>query len=105
MINDKEIVEWLTERDPLHKWKIGEDVYCHHCDGVFKAHDVFNDSMDDPNCPLCHHSSPIDFAKEPWWRPDLIEQSASKYRMKNTWTVQPIRAKAGKPTWLPTRKS
>jgi hypothetical protein len=102
-MNAKEKVRWFNARDPLNKWSVGKDVYCLQCDAIFKAQDVIEDIEGDPNCPLCLQSSPVNFFKEPWWRPDLIEQSATKYRMTNTWIVKPIRATAGKPTWLPPR--
>jgi hypothetical protein len=104
MKNDKETVKWLNECDPIHTWKVAEDVFCMHCECVFKAEDVIEDDEGDPNCPMCRHSSPIDFHKEPWWRPDLTEQSATKYRVKSTWIVEPIRATPGQPTPLPPRK-
>jgi hypothetical protein len=103
-MNAKEKVRWLNARDPLQKWSVGEDVYCLHCDGVFKVDDVSPDYAGYPECPVCHGATPIDFHKLPWWRDDLVEQTATKYRMVNTWRVEPIRATLGHPSTLPPLK-
>jgi hypothetical protein len=63
-----ERIEWLNARDPLHQWKVGQDVYCLHCDGVFKAEAVAVDGEGDPCCPLCLGATPLDFHPAPWWR-------------------------------------
>jgi hypothetical protein len=102
-MNAKERVEWLNERDPLRQWSVGDDVFCLHCDGVFKAEDVACDHEGDPTCPLCNSSTPLDFAEIPWWREDLVKQRPDNYRMVNTWRVKPVQAIAGKPGHLPER--
>jgi hypothetical protein len=102
-MNAEERVRWLNARDPLHKWKVGQDIYCLHCDAVFKVEDVGEDSDGLPECPLCD-ATPLDFHTEPWWREDLVEQTPRKYDVKNTWRVEPIRAVAGQPGTLPPRK-
>jgi hypothetical protein len=105
-MNAKAKVRWLNARNPFKdKWSVGEDVYCLHCEWVFKAEDVIEDEEGDPNCPHCHRSSPIDFLKEPSWRDDLIEQSATRFRIINKWRVKPIRATRGHPIPLPPRSS
>ena len=91
--------------DPLHKWSVDDDVYCLHCDGVFKAQDVGEDNERLPICAVCKHAYPIDFFKMPWWREDLVEQSVDHEGMINQWRVEPICAVAGKPGQLPARGS
>ena len=78
-MNAEERVSWLNENDRLRRWSVGEDVFCLHCHGVFKAEDVACDYVGDPTCPLCISSTPLDFAKIPCRR------------------VEPARAVAGKP--------
>ena len=80
---------------------MGDDVYCLHCDAVFKAEDVACDDVGDPTCPLCISSTPLDFAEIPWWREDLVGQTADEKDVINQWCVEPIHAEAGKPTHLP----
>lgn len=94
-----ERVRWFNARDPLHKWTVGQDVYCLHCDGVFKAEDVFEDEDGDPNCPVCRRSSPIDFFPLPFWREDLTKPV--KGPQQYIWRVSPIVATPGKPGVLP----
>jgi hypothetical protein len=100
-MNAEEKIAWLNEHDPLHEWAMGDDVYCLHCDAVFKAEDVACDDVGDPTCPLCISSTPLDFAEIPWWREDLVGQTADEKDVINQWCVEPIHAEAGKPTHLP----
>jgi hypothetical protein len=102
-MNAEERVRWLNARDPLHKWKVDSDVYCFHCEAVFKAEDVGEDYDFLPECPLCD-ATPIDFSHEPWWRNDLVEQIPRKYNCRIKWRVMPIRAIRGRPRELPPRK-
>lgn len=95
MTNEEKKVQWLNDRDPLNKWSVGEDVYCLHCDGVFKAEDVGKDTDGLPECPRCG-ATPLDFAGAPWWREDLVEE-----KTHYSWLVQPIRATPGQPGQLP----
>jgi hypothetical protein len=60
--------EWLSQVSPTNVWAFGDDVFCLHCDGLFKAEDVACDNEGDPTCPLCHSSTPLDFHRLPWWR-------------------------------------
>jgi hypothetical protein len=39
-MNANRRIEWLNERDPLHQWRAGQDVFCLHCDQAFKAEAV-----------------------------------------------------------------
>jgi hypothetical protein len=104
-MNAEETVAWLNERDPLRQWSAGDDVYCLHCDGVFKAEDVACDHEGDPTCPLCISSTPLDFDEIPWWREDLVDQTADEKEIHNQWRVKPICAEPGKPGRLPERGS
>ena len=97
-MNAEERVRWLNARDPLHKWKVGQDVYCLHCDAVFKAEDVGEDFDGLPECPLCD-ATPMDFHALPWWREDLTEECEGGERYR--WRGQPIRATPGRPGKLP----
>ena len=62
---------WLDRVSPTSRWVMGDDVFCLHCDGVFKAEEVACDNEGDPMCPLCQSGTPLDFAHFPWWRGDL----------------------------------
>lgn len=64
-MNKQEKVSWYTERDPFYEWVVGQDVYCLHCDAVFKAEDIGVDSEDLPECPLCG-ATPLDLHPVPW---------------------------------------
>jgi hypothetical protein len=99
-MNAKDRVRWLNARDPLHKWSVGQDVYCLHCEAVFKAEDVGEDFDNLPECPLCK-ATPLDFFTEPFWREDLIDQKVVGDRFVNTWRVPPICAVPGQPRVLP----
>ncbi len=90
-----ERVAWLNEEDPFHQWAVGQDVYCLHCDGVFKAEDVACDREGDPTCPVCHSSTPLDFFALPWWREDLVKSVDGEEQ--HAWKVEPIHAIPGKP--------
>jgi len=104
-MNAKEKVDWFNEVDPLHTWSVDDDVFCLHCDGVFKAQDVARDRDGLAECPVCHDGSPLDFSDKPWWREDLVHQEVDKagYELINTWIGKPITAIAGKPGTLPER--
>lgn len=99
-MNSNETVKWLNQRDPLHEWSTDDDVFCLHCDGVFKVQDVARDHEDDPICPVCEASTPLDFHKIPWWREDLVDQTADREGPLNLWRVEPITAQPGKPSRL-----
>jgi hypothetical protein len=60
-----------------------------------------HDNEDLPVCPICKDGNPIDFADVPWWREDLIEQTADHEGMLYKWRVEPICAEPGKPGRLP----
>jgi hypothetical protein len=94
-MNAKERIEWLNARDPLHQWKVGQDVYCLHCEAVFKAEDIGEDAEGLLGCPLCG-ATPLDLHSEPWWREDLTEE-----KLEHVWRVEPIRATPGQPRKLP----
>jgi hypothetical protein len=102
-MNLSERVQWLNARDPLHKWRVNHDVYCLHCDGVFKAEDIVCDDEGFPTCPVCRASTPIDFARLPWWRIDLVDEQIVCNREVYTWRAKPIRAIRGQPRQLPLR--
>lgn len=96
-------VQWLNERDPLNEWSVDDDLFCLHCDGVFKAQDVFRDKNGDPNCPVCKNSSPLDFHSIPWWREDLTSATEGEDEFGYEWKGTPITAESGKPKSLPPR--
>ena len=96
MTDAEKRVQWFSKRDPFRTWSVGEDVYCLHCDGVFKAEDIGEDTDGLPECPRCG-ATPLDLAEAPWWREDLISEEA-RYK----WLVQPIRATPGQPAQLPS---
>jgi hypothetical protein len=69
-MNAEEKVSWLNEHDRLQKWKVGEDVRCRGCGGVFKAERTASNYVGDPTCPYCIGSTPADFEKfRPGQRP------------------------------------
>ena len=102
-MNTEEKISWLNERDPLRQWSVGDDVFCLHCDGVFKAEDVASDFEGDPTCPVCISSTPLDFAEIPWWRDDLVSEKWNKNDITRKWRNKPMRAVAGKPGRLPEK--
>ncbi len=93
-------IEWLNDSDPFHVWAVNNDVFCLHCDGVFKAQDVACDGNDEPTCPVCKGSSVVDFHGVPWWREDLTAEGDEGYE----WRMVPIIAMAARPTRLPSEK-
>ena len=97
------IVDWLNERDPLNEWSVDDDVFCLHCDGVFKVQDVARDYGSYPTCPVCRNSTPIDFHGIPWWREDLVDESDDGEGIVRQWRGEPIHGIAGKPGRLPAR--
>ncbi len=96
-------VTWLNELSPTNSWNLGDDVFCLHCDGVFKAEDVACDDDGYPTCPVCHSSTPLDFAHLPWWRDDLTKEVDGDEQ--HQWAVKPITAEPGKPRKLPNKNS
>lgn len=99
-MNAEQRIEWLNERDPLHVWTANSDVFCLHCDGVFKAQDVAS-QYDEPTCPVCRTSGVRDFGELPWWREDLIAETETEHGFKRNWIGKPIQAVAGQPGRLP----
>jgi hypothetical protein len=81
----------------MGSWEAGEDVFCLHCDGVFKTEDVNCGASGYPVCPVCNDGSPIDFHSMPWWREDLISEDDNG----REWIGSRIVAVAGKPRRLP----
>ena len=59
----EEKISWLNEHDPLRKWKVGDDVLCRLCGGVFKAEKTLRDFVGGLTCPNCIGSTTADFAK------------------------------------------
>lgn len=98
-LSPKERANWLHERRAFGHWAEGDDVFCLHCDGVFKAEDVDCDPEGDPTCPVCHTSTPLDFDHLPWWRGDLTKGPNAEAGY--VWSVTPIRATPGEPGRLP----
>jgi hypothetical protein len=90
---------WLNEVSPTDSWAPGDDVFCLHCDAVFKAEDVACDDEGDPTCPVCHSSTPLDFHHLPWWREDLCKEVDTDEQ--HSWKVDPIHATPGKPSIIP----
>jgi hypothetical protein len=77
-------VTWFNERDPINSWKVGQTIFCLHCDGSFKAEEIsfYEDKMDHellPECPHCN-GSPLDFASFPWWRRENEPENLRKHR-------------------------
>lgn len=89
---------WLDSVSPLSSWALGDDIFCLHCDAVFKAEDVACDADGDPTCPLCKSSTPLDFHVIPWWRDDLIDEDEE---VGWSWKGAPVSAIQGKPRTLP----
>jgi len=88
---------WLDSVSPTSSWSFGDDIFCLHCDGVFKAEDVFCDREGDPTCPVCKSSTPLDFHSMPWWRDDLVDEDKDGCR---SWKGAPVTAIPGNPTRL-----
>ena len=88
-----EKAEWLDEVSPTGSWALRDDVFCLHCDAVFKAEDVACDDEGDPTCPVCRTSTPLDFHRLPWWREDLIDETDDGRK----WKGQTITAMPGNP--------
>jgi hypothetical protein len=95
--------KWLNKVSPTNKWRLGDDVFCLHCDALFKAEDVACDDEGDPTCPLCHSSTPLDFHHMPWWREDLCKQLDAELETdeQHAWKVEPIHATPGQPFRVP----
>jgi len=62
-MNAEEKVSWLNEHAWPRKWRVGEDLRCHGCGGVFKAERTISDYVGDPTCPHCIASTHADFEK------------------------------------------
>ncbi|HZV36803.1 MAG TPA: hypothetical protein VFB72_19655 [Verrucomicrobiae bacterium] len=92
-------VNWLDDVSPTQSWKLGDDVFCLHCDAIFKAEDVACDTDGDPTCPACQSSTPLDFHHMPWWREDLCQEVDSDEQY--AWKGKPLHATPGKPDRLP----
>jgi hypothetical protein len=98
-----ERAKWLTSVSPTSTWEEGDNVFCLHCDGVFKAEDVACDPEGDPTCPVCRASTPLDFHYIPWWRSDLVKEGDGELDWE--WRGTPIVAIEGKPMNLPAEKN
>lgn len=98
-MNAKQTIEWLNKRDPIHQWSVDDDVFCLHCDGVFKAEDVARDRDGDPTCAVCKGATPLDFHHAPWWREDLMDEDNDGCH----WIGEPIRGLARQPKSLQAR--
>jgi hypothetical protein len=59
---------WLSIEPLIKSWKLGDDVFCLHCDAVWIAEDLACDQDGYPTCPFCRNSNPLDFHHIPWWR-------------------------------------
>jgi hypothetical protein len=92
---------WLDSVSPTSSWSLGDDVFCLHCDAVFKAEDVACDHEGDPTCPVCKSSTPLDFHHIPWWRGDLVGED---FERGGYWKGTPITAVSGKPGQLPAER-
>lgn len=69
-MTDKEKVAWFNIRRVfIADWRVGQDVFCFHCDGKFKAEKIAEDRDGDPCCPFCG-ATPLDLAAVPWWKSD-----------------------------------
>ena len=97
-LNAADRAAWLDGASPTGSWSQGDDIYCLHCDGVFKAEDVACDREGDPTCPLCQSATPLDFHGLPWWRDDLVDEDDDG---AHSWKGAPITATPGKPARLP----
>jgi hypothetical protein len=90
---------WLSFHSPLVNWVAGQDVFCLHCDGVWKAEDVACDQAGEPTCPACRDCGPLGFGSLPWWRADLvIETDEAPYY---EWASEAVAAEPGNPRKLP----
>jgi hypothetical protein len=101
IMNAEQKIDWLNERDPLNEWAVDDDVFCLHCDGVFKAQDLALASDGCPTCPVCHTNTPLYFHAVPWWREDLVAESETEDDIERNWIGKPIGAVAGQPGKLP----
>ena len=62
-MNAEEKVSWLNEHARPRRWKVGEDVRCRLCGGVFKVETTVMDFLWEPTCPHCIASTTADFEK------------------------------------------
>jgi hypothetical protein len=90
---------WLSFHSPLNNWRAGQDVFCFHCDGVWKSEDVACNESGDPTCPVCLDSSPLGFSPLPWWRADLVVERYGLPQFQ--WASEAVTAEPGKPRTLP----
>jgi hypothetical protein len=95
----KDKVKWLSSVSPTNSWASGDDIFCLHCDALFKAEDIACDDEGDPTYPLCHSSTPLDFHHLPWWREDLCKESGDGEQ--HVWRVEPLHAKLGELRKIP----
>lgn len=52
---NEELVALFNKLDPFDQWRVGDIVYCLHCDGSFKAENVrFEDGL--AVCPVAGHT-------------------------------------------------
>lgn len=63
MMNAEEKVSWLNGHAWPRHWRVGEDVRCRLCAGVFKAEQTAMDLVGEPTCPDCIASTVADFEK------------------------------------------
>ena len=61
-MNAEEKISWLNEHD-ARRWRMGDDVRCRLCGGVFKAERTAQDFVGEPTCPHCIASTTDDFEK------------------------------------------
>jgi len=97
-----ERIEWYNSVNPFRSVKVGDDVFCLHCNGYFKAEDVACDRRGLALCPGCHDGNPADFASMPWWRDDLTEPDGQDEEgSKVKWIGLALHAESGVVKYLP----
>ena len=69
------MVNFLNSEDPFHEWKVGDVVYCLHCEKSFKAEEVHRHFRRGQNLVACPtdgcDGAPHDWSPEPWQYSDL----------------------------------
>jgi len=96
-LSSEEKARWLNDVSAIARWRKGNDVFCLHCNGVFKVEDIACDNEGDPTCPVCRSATPLDFHHLPWWREDLISENGDGIRL---WRKRRIEAIPGQPQCL-----
>jgi hypothetical protein len=91
--------EWLSDHSPLRNWSVGDDVFCFHCDGIWKAEDVACNDHGEPTCPVCLKGGPVGLFHSPWWRDDLVAERFGVSRYE--WAGRTLRAEPGNPRRVP----